>query len=150
MAEKRTTKEDELRKVPLFSNLSKKNLAEIVGIADVVERPAGEVLVKEDALSFEFLMILEGQAKAEQCGKLLGRLSQNDFFGEISLIARRPSPATVTAETAVRLLVVGPQYFESLLEKAPGLWKEIAVALCDYIPRTCDFPLELEATSVTR
>ena len=142
MAEKRITKEDELRKVPLFSKLSKKNLAEIVRIADVVELPAGEVLVKEDELTFEFLMILEGLAKAEQCGKLLGRLSQNDFFGEVSLIAHRPSPATVTAETTVRLLVVEPGYFEDLIEKAPDLWKEMAIALCDYIPSTCDFPLE--------
>ena len=150
MAEKSITKEDELRKVPLFSKLSKKNLAEIVRIADVIEVAAGEVLVKEDALTFEFLMILEGQAKAEQCGKLLGRLSQNDFFGEISLIAHRPSPATVTAETTVRLLVVEPRYFEDLLEKAPDLWKEIAIALCDYIPSTCDFPLEMETTRITR
>ena len=29
MAEKSITKEDELRKVPLFSKLSKKNLAEV-------------------------------------------------------------------------------------------------------------------------
>lgn len=148
MAEKRT-KEDELRNVPLFSKLSKKNLAEIARIADVVERPAGEVLVKEESLSFEFVMILEGQAKAEQCGKLLGRLSQNDFFGEISLIAQRPGAATVTTETAVRLLVVEPGYFEDLLEKAPDLWKEMAIALCDYIPSTCDFPLEVETTSAT-
>ncbi len=150
MAEKRITKEDELRKVPLFSKLSKKNLAEIARIADVLERPAGEVLVNEDALSFEFVMILEGQAKAEQCGKLLGRLSQNDFFGEVGLIAHRPSPATVTAETTVRLLVVEPRYFYDLLEQAPDLWKEIAIALCDYIPSTCDFPLEMETARVTR
>ncbi len=150
MPEKRITKEEELRRVPLFSKLSKKNLAEIVRIADVVERPAGEVLVKEDALSFEFLMILEGQAKAEQCGKLLGRLSQDDFFGEVSLIAHRPGPATVTAETIVRLLVVEPRYFEDLLEKVPGLWKEIAIALCDYIPSACNFPLEMETTAVKR
>jgi CRP-like cAMP-binding protein len=143
VAEKRMTKEDELRKVPLFSKLSKKNLAEIARIADVVERPAGEVLVREDALSFEFLMILEGQTKAEQCGKLLGRLSQNDFFGEISLIAHRPSPATVTAETPVKLLVVEPGYFEDLLDKVPALWKQIAIALCDYVPSTCDFPLPI-------
>jgi CRP-like cAMP-binding protein len=143
VAEKRITKEDELRKVPLFSKLSKKNLEEIARITDVFERPAGEVLVKEDALSFEFMMILEGQAKAEHCGRLLGRLSQNDFFGEVSLIAHRPSPATVTAETAVKLLVVEPGYFEDLIEQAPDLWKEIAIALCDYIPSTCDFPLEM-------
>ncbi len=144
MAEKSFTKEDVLRKVPLFSRLSKKNLVEVVRIADVVEVPAGKVLVKEDTRSFEFLMILEGQAKAEQCGRLLGRLSQNDFFGEIGLIAQRPSPATVTAETAVKLLVVGPRHFEGLLDRVPDLWKEIAIALCDYIPSTCDFPLELE------
>ncbi len=147
MAEKGMTKEDELRKVPLFSKLSKKSLAEIARIADVVERPAGEILVEEDAVSFEFLMILEGQAKAEQCGKLLGRLSQSDFFGEIGLITHRPSPATVTAETPVRLLLVAPRFFGDLLEKVPELWKEIAIALCDYIPRTCDFPLQTETTS---
>jgi CRP/FNR family transcriptional regulator, cyclic AMP receptor protein len=140
VAEKRITKEDELKKVPLFSKLGKKSLTEIARVADVVDLPAGEVLVKEDSLSFEFLMILEGQAKAEQCGRLLGRLSQNDFFGEISLIANRPSPATVTTETAVRLLVVEPGYFEDLLEKTPDLWKEIARALCDYIPNSCNFP----------
>ena len=143
------TKEDELRKVPLFSKLGKKNLVEIARIADVVERPAGEVLVREDAIGLEFVLILEGQAKAEQCGKVINRLSQNDFFGEIGLVALRPRPATVTAETAMRLLVVEKRYFEHLLEEAPGLWKEIAIALCDYIPTTCDFPLDMGTTHVT-
>ena len=149
MEEKGMTKEDQLRKVPLFNKLSKKDLAEIGRIADVIERPAGDILVEEEALSFEFLMMLEGQAKAEQCGRLLGRLSQNDFFGELGLIAHRPSPATVTAETAVKLLVVSPRHFADLLERVPALWEQIAIALCDYIPRTCDFPLEIETTSVT-
>ena len=150
MAETIISKEDELRKVPLFSKLGRKHLAEIARIADVVDRPAGEVLVTEEAMSFEFVMILEGKAKAEQCWKVIGRLSQDDFFGEISLIAHRPGPATVTAETAVRLLVVEPGYFEDLLEQAPDLWKEIAVALCNYIPFTCDFPLDTQRTPVTR
>lgn len=146
MAEKMISKEDELRKVPLFSGLSKKYLAEIASMADVVDRPAGEVLVKEGSLSFEFVMILEGEAKAEYCGQPLGRLSQNDFFGEVSLIAHRPGPATVTSETPVRLLVVDPRYFDALLDKTPDLWKEIAIALCDYLPNSCYFPLKIEAT----
>ena len=150
MAEKMITKEDELRRVPLFGTLGRKNLKEIARIADVVTRPAGEVLVREGALGFDFLIILEGQATAEQCGKLIGRLSQNDFFGEVSLIAHRPSPVAITAETAVRLLVVEPGYFEDLLEQAPDLWKEIAIALCDYIPNTCDFPLDTETPPTKR
>ena len=116
----------------------------------MVTRPAGEVLVKEGAIGFDFLMILEGQAKAEQCGKVIGRLSQNDFFGEVSLVAHRPGPATVTAETAVTLLVVEPGYFEDLVQQVPDLWKEIAIALCEYIPDACDFPLDMETTRVTR
>jgi CRP-like cAMP-binding protein len=144
VADRTITKEDQLRKVPLFSKLGKKNLKEVARIADIVARPAGEVLVKEGAMGFDFLMILEGQAKAEECGKLIGRLSPNDFFGEVSLVAHRPGPATLTAETDVRLLVVGPGYFEDLLEQVPDLWKEIAVALCDYIPNTCHFRLDTE------
>lgn len=142
MTETMMSKEDELRKVPLFSKLGRKHLAEIARVADVVDRPAGEVLVKEGVLGFEFVMILEGQAKAEECGREIGKLSANDFFGEISLIARRPGPATVTSETPVRLLVVEPGYFDDVLAQAPDLWKEIAIALCDYVPATCDFPLD--------
>jgi CRP-like cAMP-binding protein len=144
VADTMISKEDELRKVPLFSKLSKKSLKEIERIADVVTRPAGEVLLNEGAMGFEFIMILEGQAKAEECGKLIGRLSQNHFFGEVSLVAHRPGPATITAETAVKLLVVEPGYFENLLQQVPGLWKEIAIALCDYIPNACAFPLDTE------
>ena len=145
MADKMISKEDQLRKVPLFSKLGKKSLKEIARIADIVTRPAGEVLVREGAMGFDFLLILEGQAKAEECGKLIGRLSPNDFFGEVSLIAHRPGPATLTAETDVTILVVEPRYFEDLLGQVPDLWKEIAIALCDYIPNTCHFPLDTEA-----
>jgi voltage-gated potassium channel len=142
MADKMLSKEDELRKVPLFSGLGRKSLAEIARIADMVELPAGEVLVKEGSLGFDFIFILESQSKAEECGKLIGRLAQNDFFGEVSLVAHRPGPATITAETPVKLLVVEPGYFDDLLEQVPGLWKEIAIALSAYIPNTCIFPLE--------
>jgi CRP-like cAMP-binding protein len=134
MAKKTMTKEDQLRKVPLFSKLGKKHLLEIARIADVVEVPAGEVLENEGAIGQQFAMILEGQATVEQNGKVVNRLSQNDFFGEIALIANRPRTATVTAETAMRLLAVERGYFADLLEQTPGLWKEIAIALCHYIP----------------
>ena len=150
MAEKMITKEDELRRVPLFGTLGRKNLKEIARIADVTTRPAGEVFVREGALGFDFLLILEGEARAEQCGKVIGRLSQNDFFGEVSLVAHRESPAAIIAETDVRLLVVEPGYFEDLLEQVPDLWKEIAIALCDYIPNACHFPLDMETPPTKR
>ena len=136
MGQKAMTKEDRLRKVPLFSTLDKRHLAEIVRIADVADVPAGKVMERMGAIGHQFVLILEGQATVEQNGKVINRLSENDFFGEIALIANRPRTATVTADTAMKVLVVERNYFAELLEATPGLWKEIAIALCSYIPST--------------
>jgi len=128
------SKEDQLKKVPLFSKLDKKHLTEIARIADVVDVPAGEVLLEEGGFGDQFLMILEGQAKVEKNGKVVNHLSENDFFGEIALVAHRPRTATVTSETAMRVLAVHGSHFKDLLENTPGLWKEMAIALSHYIP----------------
>ena len=134
MEKKVISKEDRLKQVPLFSNLHKKNLAEIAHISDVVEVPAGEVLVEEGGRGDQFIMILEGEAKVTQNGEVVNRLSENDFFGEIALVAHRRRAATVTAETPMKVLVVPAGYFSNLLEQTPGLWKEIAIAMSHYIP----------------
>lgn len=66
-----------------------------------------------------------------------------------SVIERAPSGQVLGYRTHVKLLVVDPRYFDALLEQTPDLWREIAIALCDYLPSTCYFPLEIEATDVT-
>jgi CRP/FNR family cyclic AMP-dependent transcriptional regulator len=132
-AQKQTTKRDLLKKVPLFSNLSKGNLDEIAKIADETEVSAGKAIAKEGETGLEFVFILEGQAKVEKHGKVVNRLAPHDFFGEVAIIDGRPRTATVTAETDMKLLVVESRYFARLLEKTPGLLNEIMVALCKYI-----------------
>ena len=133
MSKKFISKEDRLRQVPLFSKIGKKHLAAIARISDIVEVPTGEVFVVEGGIGDQFIMILEGQAKVERNGKVIGQLSENDFFGEIALIGHRPRTATVTADTDMRVLAVDRGHFHELLEEAPELWKEIAIALCHYI-----------------
>jgi CRP-like cAMP-binding protein len=133
MERKTLSKEDRLRTVPLFGQLGHRTLGEIARIADVVDVPAGKVMVKQGGHGDQLIMILEGQARVEKNGEVINRLSQGDFFGEIALIAHRPRTATVTAEEAMRVLVVHVLQFDHLLETTPGLWKEIAVALCGYI-----------------
>jgi CRP-like cAMP-binding protein len=134
MAEKAISKEDRLRKVPLFGQLSKKGLAHIVALADVVDVPAGEVIVKQGGYGDQFVLILEGQAKVERDGTLVNTLSEDDFFGEIALITNRLRVATVTALTPMKVLAVHKSHFDELLEQTPALWKEIAIALGHYIP----------------
>jgi CRP-like cAMP-binding protein len=126
-------KRELLRMVPLFREVSKKGLDEIARIADEVTRAAGDLLARQGTHGLEFVFILEGQAKVDRDGIEINRLSDGDFFGEISLIDGNPRSATVTAETDVRLLVVHSRFFNQLLEQVPGLQKEIMIAVCRYL-----------------
>jgi CRP-like cAMP-binding protein len=97
------SRRDLLKQVPLFSNLSKKNLENIEKIAEKLEVQAGKVLVRQGALGLEFVLILEGGARIERDAKVVNHLSANSFFGEIALLDRKPRAAIVVAETDMKL-----------------------------------------------
>ena len=128
-------KEDLLKKVPLFSSLSKRHLREIGKHADQLQVKTGWVLAEQGEKGREFIFIVEGQAKVKKDGKVIRQLSGGDFFGEISLIDGEPRTASVTAETDMTALVVHKPSFHYLLDTIPGLQKKILISLCDYLRR---------------
>lgn len=132
---RRSQKADLLRKVPLFSELSKRHLNEIAKHADQAEMREGSVFAKQGRTGTEFVFIVDGKAQVEKDGKAIRRISAGDFFGEISMIDGQPRTATVTAETDGTLLVVNSRSFNHLLDTIPGLQKKIMLALCKYIRR---------------
>jgi len=122
---------DWLRKVPLFSGLSGRDLDLIARQTDVVKADGGKVLTRQGALGEEFLLIVEGSARVERDGNPIARLEAGDFFGEMSLMDGKPRSATVIAETPVTLLVVDSRSFRSLLDGVAGLRRKISVTLCE-------------------
>ena len=132
---RRSQKIDFLKKVPLFSNLSKRHLNEIGKHADQVAIKAGKVLAQQGNIGWDFILIVEGKAQVKKDGKVIRHLSSGDFFGEISLIDGEPRTATVIAETDMALLVVHRRSFDHLLDTIPGLPKKIMVSLCKYLRR---------------
>ena len=126
-------KQNLLKTVPLFANLNKKSLKEIADITEEISKQTGDVLAQEGKTGQAFVFIVEGKVRVERNDKVVNRLSASDFFGEISLIDGQPRTATVTAESDVRLLVLHASYFDELLEKVPGLAREIMKSLCKYL-----------------
>jgi len=126
---------DWLRKVPLFSGLSGRDLDLVARQTDVVKAHEGKVLTRQGALGEEFLLIVDGSARVERDGKPIARLETGDFFGEMSLIDGKPRSATVIAEAPITLLVVDARSFRSLLDGVPGLRRKITVALCERLRR---------------
>lgn len=128
---RRSDRLDALAKVPLFSGLSRRHLGMIARHADEVKLDAGKVLARQGEHGLEFLLIVDGDARVERNGKVIGRLTAGDFFGEMSLIDGKPRTATVIAETPVVLLVVHRRAFGHMLDTVPGLQKNVLLTLCE-------------------
>ena len=116
---------DDLKRVPLFSGLSERQLKRLS--RDFKERrlSPGTTPVREGHMSgVGFFVIAEGEASASVEGTELARLGPGDYFGEIGLIGERPRLATVTAETELRCLELASWDFRQFVEENPDAsWK---------------------------
>jgi len=133
---RRSEKVDVLKKVPLLSGLSRRDLDLIARVADEVKVEGGRVLTRQGGLGMEFLLLLDGSARVERDGKVIARLGPGDFFGEMSLIDGKPRSATVIADSPSALLAVQARSFRTLLDTVPGLQKKVLIALCGRLRAT--------------
>lgn len=129
MAFGRSSKVTLLEKVPLFRDLSKRQLDQIARLADDMEVPAGKRLATEGDSGQELFVIVDGQATVTGTRGRTNRLGPGDFFGEMSLLDGGPRSATVQADSTMRLLVVGRREFWQLLTAAPPLTLKIMSTL---------------------
>ena len=104
----------DLKSVPLFSGLGKKDRELVARFADQVDVPAGKALTAEGGPSHEFFVIASGTASVTRKGKEVARLDAGDFFGEIGVLRSEPRTATVTALTPMKLLVLFDQNFTAI------------------------------------
>jgi CRP/FNR family cyclic AMP-dependent transcriptional regulator len=130
---RRSDKVDLLRKVSLFSQLSKRQLNAVAKYADEVQMRKGALLAKQGVQGLEAIIIVDGRARVEADGKAITELGPGDVVGEMSVIDGKPRSATVIAQTPMSLLVLHRRDFVSLLEKVPGLPRKLLVTLCERV-----------------
>ena len=122
-----------LKKVPLFSKLSKKGLQDVAHIADQLDLPAGKEMAKEGDRGREFFVLLKGEADVLKDGRHINTMKEGDFFGEIALVTKMPRTASVTATTDARVLVITERDFGALLKRSPEVGRGVAEALAERI-----------------
>jgi CRP-like cAMP-binding protein len=115
------SKAELLGNVRLFSSCTNRELGRIASLVDEVDAPKGKVLVRQGEPGRECFVIRDGRAKASVRGKGSVKLGPGSFFGEMSLLDGGPRSATVTAETDMRLLVLGSREFSSLVNEVPNV-----------------------------
>ena len=123
-----------LKTVPLFTGLSRSQLALVARIADEVDLRAGKVLIREDAVGSQFFVLLDGEAVVRRRGRKLATLRGGDFFGEIALLSRRATTATVTTTAPSRVVVITRAGFGQLLRTSPQVQWAVMQALVRRVP----------------
>ncbi len=116
---------EQLGQVPLFSELSSKDLGRIWDSMKIVKHPAGKEIIREGHKGIGFHLILTGSVKVSRAAG--GRaivLGPNDSFGEMALIDDSPRSATVTAMEPTETAVLSASGFRSFAKKKPDMmWK---------------------------
>jgi CRP/FNR family transcriptional regulator, cyclic AMP receptor protein len=123
-----------IKRVPLFSGLSKRELDEVAAIADELSLREGTELTHEGAAGHEFLVLVEGSADVRRKGRKVNTLGSGDFLGEIALVTGAPRTATVTTSSPVRMLVITARDFKALLRRTPPLQLKILQAIAARLP----------------
>jgi CRP/FNR family transcriptional regulator, cyclic AMP receptor protein len=120
-----------LSQVQLFAACSKRDLSRIAFLTEEIEVPAGRVLTRQGDPGREAFVISEGQAKATIRGKRSAKLGPGECFGEMALLHSAPRSATVTAESDMRLLVLGSREFSTLIDDVPVIGRRVLAALAE-------------------
>ena len=107
--------------VPIFEELSTKELKSIAGAGKEVTHRQGSVLAREGDSGVGFFLILDGEVSVALAGRPLRKMVPGDFFGEISLLDGGPRTATCTAQTEVTTLGITPWTFKRLIEQNPSI-----------------------------
>jgi CRP-like cAMP-binding protein len=114
-----------LEDVPLFSALTRPQLARLADIAREVTYGPGRMVVRDGTPGLAFYVITDGRAKVIK-GKITSArgsatLGPGDFFGELALLDGGPRTASVVADGPITTIRIERAAFRSLLKDEPDI-----------------------------
>ena len=124
---------ESLSGVPLFANLSARQLRKVVRSATEDSYEAGSTIVAEGGRTETLFVILEGTAKVVRDGRTVARRNAGDVFGEISMIDGRRRAASVIADTPMRCLVLYHDGLRKLVMEDPKMAWSLLETLARWI-----------------
>ena len=98
---------------------------------DLVEFPAGTVIIKERDEGNHMYVVLEGELIISLKNKVLASSLPGEIVGEMALINSDIRSATVTAVTDCRLVLIDQASFRSLLQYVPEFSQHVMTVLAN-------------------
>lgn len=112
---------DSLRAVPLFRELSKKDLQRLADSMHERRFAAGDEVVLEGQGGVGFFVVLDGHARVTVHGEDRGTIGPGEYFGEMAMIDGGARSATVRAEDDVRCGAMTAWNFRPFVREHPDV-----------------------------
>jgi CRP/FNR family transcriptional regulator, cyclic AMP receptor protein len=119
----------QLKQVPFFSTLSKRELEAVAREVDELDFPAGRELTRQGEFGHEFFVIVDGTAEVVQDDAPIAEMGPGDFFGELALLEADRRTATVRSTSPMRVMVMTRQSFRAMDRAVPGVHAAVAEAI---------------------
>jgi cAMP-dependent protein kinase regulator len=116
-------------KSPVFEVLSAEEREALVKEMDLESHDEGSVIISEGQTGSSMYVIASGEVKVYTSGPgnngsvYLAKLSEGDFFGEVSVLTGKPRTATITASQRTELLRLDKEKLDNALATYPGIRK---------------------------
>jgi CRP/FNR family cyclic AMP-dependent transcriptional regulator len=118
-----------LKTIPLFSDLSKRQLEQLAVWFDEVDLPAGKKLLDEATFAYEFIVIESGSAAVSIEGRHVNDLGPGDFFGEIALLETPRRTASVETDSPMRAAAITGANFHAMIREFPQIAEKVRAVM---------------------
>lgn len=108
-------------KVSLFSALKDKQLKSIAKSGKLVRFAEGQPIVKQGDSGVGFYLVLKGAVEVRKGKRVLSKMEEGGFFGEMSLLDHQPRSADVVATAPTECFVFSTWAFTGLLRADPDI-----------------------------
>ena len=115
----REEKIDMLGSMPLFQGVDVEDLGGIADRTVEVDYAGGGVIVREGEIGTGFFVIVSGSVRVVRDGETVSTLGRGEFFGELSVLDRRPRIAQVVAAEPTACLALASWDLEAVIAEQP-------------------------------
>jgi len=131
---------DTITNIPLFSGLSREDIAKILGKLEEVNLDGGTTIFSQGDRGDSFYLIESGAVQvilesAAGRQEAVGVLGPQDWFGEMALLSGEPRTATVKTIAATTLWRLSREAWNELIEKHPSWLLQFCAALIKRLTR---------------
>jgi len=129
-----------LRRSPLLSGLSDRQLKRLAHFAKVRDLPKDSFVVKQGDKGIGFYVVLDGHVQVRKGGTILARLGPGDFFGELALFDKRARSADVVTLEPTTVVVLSRWEFWGFAGDEPEILRTILQEMARRLEQTQRVP----------